>query len=54
MNGGGKSDKPIVPAKDANSGGGQPRLAECPEGRGLVKGNPGEQTRFRTQGQFDL
>jgi len=54
MNDGGKSDKPIVPAKDANNGGGRPRPAECPEGRGLAKGNPGEQIRFWTQGQVDL
>jgi len=54
MNDGGKSDKPIVPAKDANNGGGRPRPAECLEGRGLAKGNPGEQIRFWTQGQVDL
>ena len=54
MNGDGKSDTPIVPAKDANKRGGQPPLAERPEGRGLTKGNPGEQTRFWTQGQVDL
>jgi len=54
MNGDGKSDKPIVPAKDANNRGGNPPPAECLEGRGLTKGNPGEQTRFWTQGQEDL
>ena len=46
MNDGEKSDKPIVPEKDANKGSGQPGPAECLEGRGLAKGNPGEQTRF--------
>ena len=30
------------------------RPAECLEGRGLAKGNPGEQTRFWTQGQMGL
>ena len=35
----GKSDKPIVPEKDANKGRGRPRLAERLEGRGLAKGN---------------
>jgi len=54
MNGSGKSDKPIVPKKGANKGGGEPRPAEHLEGRGLAKGNPGEQTRFWTQGQVDL
>jgi hypothetical protein len=50
----GKSDKPIVPKKGANNERGQPRSAERREGRGLAKGNPGEQTRFWTQGQFHL
>ena len=54
MNDGGKSDKPVVPKKAANKGGGQPHPAERLEGRGLAKGNPGEQTRFLTQGQIDL
>ena len=54
MNDAGKSDKPIVPAKDANNGSGTPRPAERLEGRGLAKGNMGEQTRFWTQGQIDL
>jgi len=53
MNGDGKSDKPIVPRKDPNKGSGQPRPAEDVEGRGLVKGNRGEQTRSWTQGQID-
>lgn len=50
----GKSDKPIVPEKETNKERGGPRLAECLEGRGLAKGNSGEQTRFWTQGQVDL
>ena len=54
MNDSGKSDKPIVPKKGANKGRGGPRPAERLEGRGLAKGNPGEQTRFWTQGQVDL
>jgi len=54
MNGDGKSDRPIVPAKDANKGSGRPHPAERLEGRGLTKGNPGEQSRFWTQGQLDL
>jgi group II intron reverse transcriptase/maturase len=54
MNDGGKSDKPIVPKKGANKGRGKPRPAERVEGRGLAKGNSGEQTRFWTQGQTDL
>jgi len=54
MNGSGKSDKPIVPGKGANKERGRPGSAERLEGRGLAKGNPGEQTRFWTQGQVDL
>ena len=54
MNDGGKSDKPVVPRNPSNKGDGQPRPAERAEGRGLAKGNPGEQTRFWTQGQMDL
>lgn len=54
MNDGGKSDKPVIPRKDANNGGGNPPPAERLEGRGLAKGKPGEQTRFWTQGQMDL
>lgn len=56
MNGGGKSDKPVVPGKDANKGGhatGGARPAERVEERGLTKGNSGEQTKFWTQGQVD-
>ena len=54
MNDGGKSDKSIVPTKPTNKGDGQPRPTEWAEGRDLAKGNPGEQTRFWTQGQVDL
>lgn len=54
MNGDGKSDKPIVPKKSTNKGSGQLSPAERAEGRGLAKGNSGEQTRFWTQGQTDL
>ena len=54
MNDDGKSDRPVVPAKGANNGCGKPHPAECLEGRGLAKGNPGEQSRFWTQGQHDL
>ena len=54
MNDSGKSDKPIVPKKCANKERGKPRSAERVEGRGLAKGNSGEQTRFWTQGQVDL
>ena len=45
MNGRRKSDSFIVPKKLPNKVGG----AEGVEGRGLTKGNPDRQTRFRTQ-----
>jgi group II intron reverse transcriptase/maturase len=55
MNNAGKSDKPVVPKKGANNGSAGNRApAERLEERGLTKGNPGEQTRFWTQGQVDL
>jgi len=54
MNDCGKSDKPIVPEKGANKGDAMHSSAERLEGRGLAKENPGEQTRFWTQGQIDL
>lgn len=44
----------MVPKKRANKGSGGPVPAERVEGRGLAKGNSGEQTRFWTQGQHDL
>ncbi len=54
VNDGGKSDKPIVPGKDANKERGRPRSAECLEERGLTKGNSGERTKFWTQCQVGL
>jgi len=54
MNDGRKSDKLIVPRKPANEGDAGASSEELAEGRGLAKGNPGEQTRFWTQGQIDL
>ena len=54
MNGRGKSDSPIVPGKLPNKGRGALRFTEGVEGRGLAKGNSGQQTRFRTQGRTDL
>lgn len=54
MNDSGNSDKLIVPEKRANKGSGGPVPAERVEGRGLAKGNSGEQIRFWTQGQNDL
>ena len=50
----GKSDKPVVPRKDANNGGGNPPRRSAWREGALAKGNPGEQSRFWTQGQFDL
>jgi group II intron reverse transcriptase/maturase len=47
MDGQGKSDRPVVPAKSPNKTG-QP-VAEEAEGRGLAKGNPSRQTTLRTQ-----
>ncbi len=43
----GKSDRPIVPKKPSNKESGAPHLAEKAEGRGLAKGNSGEQNRDR-------
>jgi RNA-directed DNA polymerase len=54
MYGRGKSDKPIVPGKQANKGRGAPRPAESVEERGLAKGNAGQQNRTRTQSQQAL
>ena len=39
MNGHGKSDRPVVPAKSPNNA--ERSAAEGMEGRGLTKGNPG-------------
>ncbi len=47
MNEHGKSDRPIVPGKSPNKAG-QPAAEEM-EGRGLAKGNLGQQTAIRTQ-----
>ena len=49
MDGGGKSDSPVVPAKPPNNSG--PSEAEVVEGRGLAKGNPPESNTLRTQGR---
>jgi group II intron reverse transcriptase/maturase len=49
MNGCGKSDSPIVPKKAANTSTDTLVKAEQLEGRGLAKGNTGEQNRHRTQ-----
>lgn len=55
MNGQGKSDSPIVPGKSPNKGGATAGpSAEGMEGRGLAKGNLGEQNRFRAQHRSDL
>jgi RNA-directed DNA polymerase len=56
MNGHGKSDRPIVPAKSPNKADGPRALpgaqgasaAEGTEGRGLAKGNPPRQNALRT------
>lgn len=49
-----ESDSPIVPKKSSNKGRAAARLAERVEGRGLAKGNAGEQSRLRTQGRESL
>ena len=49
MNGHRKSDGPIVSGKPLNNGSGAPLAAEGVERRGPAKGNPGQQTRQRTQ-----
>ena len=49
MNGGGKSDSPIVAEKPSNKGWGAPQSAEGVEPRGLTESNLLSQTRFRTQ-----
>ncbi len=55
MNGRGKSDNPIVPAKHSNKGGAAAAPpAEGVEGRGLPKGNAGEHTRSRAQLRSNL
>ena len=55
MNGRGKSDRSIVPAKPSNKGrAAVTRPAEGVEGRGRPKGNSGEPIRSRTQSRSDL
>jgi hypothetical protein len=54
MNGRGKPDSLIVPKKLLNKGSSALRPEEGVEGRGLAKGNPDQQTRFRTQSRGDL
>ena len=53
-NGGGKSDRPVVPRKPSNKGRGAPRPAERVEGRGRAKGNPSQPTKSRAQHRSDL
>jgi hypothetical protein len=48
MNGGGKSDGLVVPAKPPNNAGGAPSAAEEVEGRSPAKGNSVEAPRHRT------
>jgi len=54
MNGGGKSDRPVVPKKPSNKRPGEPGRAEGAEGRGLAKGNPGRSHSHRTQSRARL
>jgi len=55
MNGHGKSDRSVVPAKPSNKGDvAATPSAERVEGRGRPKGNAGEQTRSRAQIRSDL
>jgi len=49
MDGRGKSDRPIVPRKPSNNGGGGSSPAEGAEERGLAKGNPHPQNKSQTQ-----
>jgi len=51
MNGRGKSDSPIIPAKSSNKAEGP--AVEATEGRGLAKGNSPERNASRTQGRED-
>jgi RNA-directed DNA polymerase len=51
MNGRGKSDSPVIPAKSSNKAEGP--TVEATEGRGLAKGNSPEPNAFRTQGRED-
>ena len=49
MNGGGKSDRSIVPEMLSNKDCGIPQTAEKAEERDLTKENPLQQNKFRTQ-----
>ncbi len=49
MNGGGKSDRLVLPKKSPNKAAGAPAAAEEVEERGLAKGNPRQFPRSRTQ-----
>ena len=49
MNGGGKSDRSIVPEILSNKDCGSPQAADKAEGRDLTKENPFQQNKFRTQ-----
>jgi RNA-directed DNA polymerase len=49
MNGHGKSDSPVIPAKSLNKAEGP--AVEATEGRGPAKGNSPERNAFRTQGR---
>ncbi len=51
MDGPGKSDRSILPAKRPNKAGRS--VAEAVEGRGLAKGNTGQQNAPRTQCRVD-
>jgi len=51
MNGPGKSDRPVVPAKSPNNA--EQSAAEGTEGRGLAKGNLPQQNASRTQSRED-
>ena len=51
MNGHGKSDRPVIPAKSPNNA--ERSAAEGAEGRGLAKGNPPQQNASRTQSRED-
>ncbi|MGB8762914.1 MAG: hypothetical protein WCD01_18590, partial [Candidatus Sulfotelmatobacter sp.] len=52
MNKHGKSDRLIVPGKSPNKT--KTPAAEEMEGRGLAKGNLGQQNAFRTQSRADV
>jgi len=54
MNGSGESDRHVVPGSLANKGRGAPQPAEREEGRGLAKGNPMRDARYRTLSRVRL